>query len=292
MIKINPNLQTLAQLCTTPTSNWLQGIYAYNEFLTFNTNQGTGTNIIYPSAFLTYVLEMYGENVANQCAYIYKQIIYLFAHSIPYDQTTQTYNLQGTNNNTFNFTIPDIFYEIDSYFSLYQNNVLEYVLRTSRLSAQIKMTSTNMSAQRSRTQGVNTNLKDSNNLTKTNVESTSFNPITNNTTIQTNPIDVATPTTPSMSNTIGAQNIPTGTDNTNVANWTQTNVGKNENNIQDTQQNLNEQETYQNLQTYNQAGRDNFKNALRPLIKKIASLFWHLGNDYYPDNTNLGFNIW
>ena len=47
-----------------------------------------------------------------------------------------------------------------------------------------------------------------------------------------------------------------------------------------------------NLENFATVGTGDGMTILRPLIKKISSLFWSLGNDYYPDNINWGFNIW
>lgn len=292
MYQIINNAKSLAELCTTPTNNWLQGIYAYNDFLMYNTNNGTGQNIIYPSAFLTYVLETYGASVLNKVAFIYRQVIWLFAHAVPYNQNTQTYTFPTTTDK-MTFVIPDIFYEIDAYFSMYQNKVLQYVLLQTRLDVQIQMVQQQMSNERKRTQGVDTNFKDSANSTSAHINTTSFNPVAQSTKITTQPIGVATPTAPGMDNTVSA--TTTANENTSEATYSTLSTGKNSNSLQNTQQNLTESETYQNIQLYEQVGHSDFKVALRPLLKKIARLFMQLGNNYHQDITPLnvkGLNVW
>ena len=40
-------------------------------------------------------------------------------------------------------------------------------------------------------------------------------------------------------------------------------------------------------------GSESMIKYLKPLFKKIGTLFWVLGNDYWNDDTaDLGFNIW
>ena len=136
MNQINSNLKTLAQLCYSSDSPWNYGVGQYQSFITQNTNQGTGANIVVPSGFLTFIIKNFNATLADQAAYLYGQIIFLFAHAIPYNQNTQSYTFQTSSNSSIVYQMPDIWFEIDSYMTLYQNRILQYLTNTIKYETQ------------------------------------------------------------------------------------------------------------------------------------------------------------
>lgn len=284
MNQINNNLKTLAELCTGSTTNWLQGVYNYKGFLNFNTNNSTGQNVIYPSQFLTNLLQTYNSQIANAAYGVYCQIIYLFAHAIPYDQTTQTYTFtqpgtDGITSNNSIFIIPDIFYQIDAYMTLYQNRILQYITQTTKYISQIKA----MNSGYTNTYAYNTKQGTAGQNNAYDV--TSFNPVETDTSISINPVNVTTGNYSASAN--NAYSVNAGQSVTmNGATYNNHASANASNSSQYATNNA------LNLQNYASVGQSDGMTILRPLIKKISSLFWSLGNDYYPDNINWGFNIW
>ena len=284
MNQINSNLKTLAELCITGDTNWLQGIYNYNAFLTYNTNNATGQNIIYPSAFLTFLLENFNSTIVQQASYLYRQIIYLFAHAIPYNQATQSYtfNIPATDGGTASsqtLIIPDVFYDIDAYMVMYQNRILQYLTNSIKYINQIKT----MNSGYTNTYAYNTKqgIAGQNNA----YDVTSFNPVDTDTTIGVNPVNVTTGNYSATNN--NAYSVNAGqTVTMNGATYNNHASANASNSSQYATNNA------LNLQNYASVGQSDGMTILRPLIKKISSLFWSLGNDYYPDNINWGFNIW
>ena len=278
MNQIDPNLKTLAELCTGPTNNWLQGVYNYSSFLTYNTNNGTGQNIIYPSAFLTFVLENFNATISNQAAYLYRQIIYLFAHAIPYDQNVQQYTFTNGDNSII-YEIPDVFYEIDAYMVMYQNRVLQYLTNSIKYINQIKAMNTGYT----NTYAYNT--KQGSASQNNAYDVASFNPVETDTTISVNPVNVNNGEYSQANN--NAYQVKDGQSASMNGATYNNHASANANNSSQYATN-----NAVNLQNYANVGSSDGLTILRPLIKKISSLFWSLGNDYYPDSINWGFNIW
>lgn len=234
-------------------------------------------------------------SIATKMENLTSEILSLFQFAVPYNQNmynaTVGEDLPNSTGTTQSY--PVVLQQIASYFGMYKNDILLYLLRSVRLEQQMKMVQQQMSKQRTRTQGVDTNFKDSANSTSAHINTTSFNPVAESTKITTQPINVATPSAPGMDNTVSA--TTTSNTNTSEATYSTLTTGNNSNSLQNTQQNLTESETYQNIQMYNEVGQNDFKVALRPLIKKIARLFMQLGNNYHQDITPLnvkGLNVW
>ena len=284
MNQINSNLKTLAELCFTGNANWIQGVYNYNEFLAYNTNNGTGQSVIYPSQFLTNLIQNYNSQIANTAYNVYCQIIYLFAHAIPYDQTTQNYTFtipssDGSTSSTQTFIIPDVFYQIDAYMTFYQNRILQYITQTTKYINQIKA----MNSGYTNTYAYNTKQGTAGQNNAYDV--TSFNPVETDTSIGINPVNVTTGNYSASAN--NAYSVNSGQSVTmNGATYNNHASANASNSSQYATNNA------LNLQNYASVGQSDGMTILRPLIKKISSLFWSLGNDYYPDNINWGFNIW
>lgn len=215
----------------------------------------------------------------NMLGFIYQ----LFKNAIPYDQTTTSYTITPSNSASqvpITLDVPNVLIQIAAYFGTYQNRILEYMVVQLKYMAQITV----MNGGFTNTYQYNTYQGSTNQ--NNNYDVNSFNPVDTSANISINPINV----TNANYNTgiFSPGSVTSGEPNVTI-------TGANYNNHAGASaSNSNQWATNNatNLQNFATVGTGDGLTILRPLIKKISSLFWSLGNDYYPDNINWGFNIW
>lgn len=307
MNQINPNLKTLGQLISKVNfCDWF-----------FNTNyletQQTPVNAFAqnaqwsPSSMPGYLLNcpVIAQFWSNINQYTFNQnawtvqlpnllgMIYdLFKNAIPYDQTTFSTQIQpswNTGSNSQNITINalDTMTQISAYLGLYINRIVEWCVLMWKYNTQLSTLYSGytnsyayntMSGHASQGQQLNIN---------------SFDPVETSPTVTPTNLQVQEPSytmgigSNSMSNATAAQlNSNSVTITNGGANWNNNGAA----NVSNSSQAATNQAI--NLENMATIGQGDNMSLLRPLIKKISSLFWSLGNDYYPDNINWGFNIW
>lgn len=221
----------------------------------------------------------------------------LFENVIPYDQSTfstqiqPSWNPNGTGTITFN--CPNVLKEIASYFGFYINRIIEWSIIFWKYNSQLSVMNSGYT-NTYQYQSVAGSASASNHL---NINS--FNPVTENESVTMITPGVTNPNTLNTGSQ-GAQTSmaqvaalgtsygsnPTTVTINNGANW--------DNGASSSASNqANGATNYAvNLENFQTVGVGDGQSILRPLIKKISSLFWSLGNDEYPDNINWGFNIW
>ena len=107
----------------------------------------------------------------------------------------------------------------------------------------------------------------------------SFNPVATASNIDVEKIPVSTQKQGGLSNINNTA--------TSSATWNTNSNGESSNTEQQ------EQVQEVDLTQLRELGSESMIKYLKPLFKKIGTLFWVLGNDYWNDDTaDLGFNIW
>lgn len=221
----------------------------------------------------------------------------LFENVIPYDQSTFSTQIQPSwnpnDNQTITFDCPSCLKQIASYFGFYINRIIEWSIVFWKYNSQLNVMSSGYT-NTYQYQSVAGSASASNHL---NINS--FNPVTENETVTMLTPSLTNPTTlntmaPTSTTSMGTSaalgsnygSQPLSTQITNGANW--------DNGASSSASNqANGATNYAvNLENFQTVGVGDGQTILRPLIKKISSLFWSLGNDEYPDNINWGFNIW
>ena len=297
MQQINPNLKTLGQLIPinnfcdwfmNSNSNLLtNGASPINFYVSQNLSlNGTPSYYYNCPAFSIYFsnLNLF-NNLNNNWVALFPNLLgfiyQLFQNAIPYDQSTTTYTIvPSTSTTPITLEVPNVLVQIASYFGTYQNRILEYMVVQLKYMAQITV----MNGGFTNTYQYNTyNGSTSQN---NNYDVNSFNPVETTSSIEINPINV----TNANYNTgiYSPGSVTSGEPNINITGATYNNhAGA-------TASNSNQWATNNavNLQNFATVGTGDGMTILRPVIKKISSLFWAFGNDYYPDNINWGFNIW
>lgn len=301
MQQINPNLKTLGQMITLQNfCDWF--LNSNSNVLTnggnpinFFTQQNISTSSTPAYLFNCPVLVQYWSNINtwsnlnNEWTQLFPNLLgsiyQLFENVIPYDQTTSTYIIQPvyqptSNTNYVTVQVPNCLKQISAYFGMYQNRLLEYMVIQLKYLAQINV----MNGGYTNTYEYNTNSGSASQ--NNNYDVNSFNPVETTASLEINPIQV---NNGSYNNGINNQfSVMSGTPSVTITGATYNNhAGASASNSNQYATN-----NATNLQNFATVGTGDGMTILRPLIKKISSLFWSLGNDYYPDNINWGFNIW
>ena len=299
MNQINPNLKTLSQLISmndfcdwffNSNSNLLTNQNPVNIFVQQNIGLTSIPNYYYNCPALVQYWSNLNQfsNLNNNWSYLFTNLLgtiyQLFENVIPYDQTTTTYTIQPIYSNAdtqyLTIEVPNVLKQISSYFGLYQNRLLQYMMLMVKYLAQINVM--NGGYTNTYQYNVNSGSASQNN----NYDVNSFNPVANNTTLTINPINV---TNGNYGNNLNQTfSITSGEPaiTINGANYNNHASANASNSNQFATNNAT------NLQNFANVGTGDGLTILRPFIKKISSLFWSLGNDEYPDNINWGFNIW
>lgn len=225
----------------------------------------------------------------NNWTYLFTNLLgslyQLFEDVIPYDQSTTTYTIQpvyqGSSDVQYVTTeVPNVLKQISSYFGMYQNRLLQYMVVMLKYLAQINV----MNGGYTNTYAYNTNSGSASQANNYNINS--FNPVATATSFDINPIGV---TNGNYNN--GVNNNFAVTSRMPSINVT----GANYNNYSGASaSNSNQYATNNatNLENFATVGSEDGLTILRPFIEKVSSLFWSLSNDYYGNNDGWGFNIW
>lgn len=251
------------------------------------------TNIIHIVSITTeyeYPLIIYGDNggIINLLEYIqgtlknrngYKLIIRLlgtiydlYSDSIPYCQTLTQINLVSANNQAYlGSVITPLCKAISAYINLYIQDILQWYFVSNKFMSASAILSSGNTRKETRDNNID-NTSQNQQLTKT-----SFNPVNKNPTISINPIKVNTQENGGIGNN-------SYTDNTS-ATWGTTTQGTSGNTT------INETISEQDLTQLRDLGSENMLKYLKPLIYKIGTLFWILGDDLEGPNT-WGVNVW
>lgn len=253
-----------------------------------NANQ----NILYElssSSVYTLPLSIYGNNsgIVNLIDYFYQTLtnnngvtlltrllglIYdLYADSIPYHQEVDTVNLVSITNEKYSGSVlTNLCRAISAYISIFSPDILQWYFVSNkymRASAIVNAGNTRVETRKNNID----NLSQNENFTKT-----SFNPVTENATISVNPVKVATQENGGLGNN-NYQDVTSAT-------WGTTSQGTSGNTS------INENITEQDITQLRDLGTETMLKFLKPLIYKIGTLFWILG-DNIPDNTK-DINVW
>ena len=295
MQQINPNLKTLGELITIQDfCDWFVNSNSNitNNPVNFLTQTGINISSVPAFVFNCPALVQYFSNLnqynnlTNNWVVLFPQLLgtlyQLFANAIPYDQTTSTYTIISTYNsgNSITITVPNVLKQISSYFGMYQNKILQYMVVMVKYLAQINT----MNGGYTNTYSYSTSSGSASQ--NNNYDVNSFNPVETTATLNINPVNV---TNGSYGNGV---NIPFSVTNgepsvtINGANYNNHAGATASNSSQSATNNAT------NLQNFANVGVGDGLTILRPFIKKLSSLFWSLGNDYYPDDINCGFKIW
>ena len=258
-------------------------------------------------------------NIAQAFTQVLKLIYNLFRNAIPYNQTLQSewftyahpvvngnnapwilstnYNIQASN-------IPQVLHEISGYLDLYINDIIKYLV------TQLKFTLEGLILWQGSTNANNIQTNQGRNFQNEGYNGNTFNPVnsTFTPTAQPVPLNQQAPGANSQQVSIGnngngqavystikdplnQQNqLPQGTTTfSGINNLANANVRANST-AESFIQKINN--LHMDVSQLTNLGTENVNTILKPLIYKISTLFWTLGNDYYPDNSTWGFNIW
>lgn len=295
MNQINANLKTLGEMITI--NDFCDWFFNSNSNITSNiinflTQNGVNISSVPAFVFNCPALVQYYSNLNqynnlnSNWVVLFPQLLgtlyQLFANAIPYNQTTATYTIIPTFNQTgvTTISVPTVLKEISAYLGLYQNKILQYMVLMAKYLAQINV----MNGGYTNTYQYSTSSGSASQ--NNNYDVNSFNPVETTATLNINPINV---TNGNYSNGVNLPfSVTAGEPAVTITGANYNNhAGASANNTSQTATN-----NATNLQNFAAVGSGDSLTILRPLIKKISSLFWSLGNDYYPDNTNWGFNIW
>lgn len=300
MNQINPNLKTLGQMISmndfcdwffNSNSNILTGGNPVNFFVQNNINISQIPTYYYncPALAQYWTNLNQFDNLNNNWTYLFPNLLgslyQLFENVIPYDQSTTSFTIQPTYSGSsdeqyITIQVPNVLKQISSYFGMYQNRLLQYMVVMLKYLAQINV----MNGGFTNTYQYNTYNGSTTQANNYNVNS--FNPVADSTTLNINPINVTN------------ANYNTGTfspSSINSGEPTITITGANYNNYNGaTASNSNQYATNNatNLENFATVGIGDGLTILRPFIEKVSSLFWSLSNDYYENNDGWGFNIW
>lgn len=280
-MKISNNSVKLNQLINkTDFINWfltIEGnniIYTIINQLSFDYLEG-----IYNSSSVPFIVVILSSNEANPfliylIPFLLGFIYDVFNDAIPYNQELANTIIYSANSEGTNKQVPlNLLVNISGYISTYMNEIINWFLTIKKNYLAINMIS--QQATRKVTETENTdNLNQSQQLNKD-----SFNPVENSANVSINPI----PVKPLNSGGLGNNNYQDITS----ATWNTTTTGDTANT------NRSKTETELDLTQLRTIGNEQILSNLKPLFKKIGTLFWILGNDNWHDSTaDLGFNIW
>lgn len=329
--KINPNVQTLGNLISktdfvywflsltsdTISNQLLGNNYAYYSYYSLfdnqmlpQTNWGMYSNWPRLSDLWQMKLPTLANgtsfNVNTQITNLLGTIYDLFKNSIPYNQTTTSQQIitfapslaqmPPTANNTTT-QIPLVLNEISAYLDLYINHIIQYVILAYKYFVEGNILSSGLTNQKTENENEGTSGQNSG------YNGNTFNPVNSNfsPTISPIPINNSLNTPNNQVNQLpqgNASNLSKDTPATNSQGIEFTslnnlaNASVNSNGFTNNKK-LNRTYSYLNINELNQIGNSQTLTILRPLIYKLSTLFWTLGNDNYPhDDINWGFNIW
>lgn len=253
-----------------------------------NANQ----NILYEissSSVYTLPLSVYGNNsgIVNLIDYFYNTLtnnngitlltrvlglIYdLYADSIPYNQEVDTVNLVSITNEKYSGSVlTNLCRAISAYISIFSPDILQWYFVSNkymRASAIVNAGNTRVETRKNNID----NLSQNENFTKT-----SFNPVTENATISVNPVKVATQENGGLGNN-NYQDVTSAT-------WGTTSQGTSGNTS------INENITEQDITQLRDLGTETMLKFLKPLIYKIGTLFWILGDNIQDNSKDI--NVW
>ena len=175
---------------------------------------------------------------------------------------------------SYQATLPTILLNgISGYIGVYFNEIKAWIYNIKRFTLATTTIINNATRRVSKTQNTD-NINQSQTINKD-----SFNPVANNSNIEIEKIPV------NKQNEGGLQSINNTV--TSSATWNTNSNGESSA--------TNQQEQIQevDLTQLRELGSESMVKYLKPLFKKIGTLFWILGNDeWQQDTADLGFNIW
>lgn len=280
-MKYSNNSVSLNQLISkTDFINWFLSFENNNIIYALTNNKPfESLECVYASSSVPFIVDMLwnteNSNYLNYLIPFLLAFIYdVFNDSIPYNQALANSTIYTASNVGINQQIPlNLLVNISGYISSYMNEIINWFLTIKK--NYLALNIINSQATRKVTETENTdNLNQSQQLNKD-----SFNPVENSANVSINPIPVKTFANGGMGNN-NYQDVTSATWNTSTTgNTANTNRSKTETELDLTQ-----------LRTI---GNEQILSNLKPLFKKIGTLFWILGNDNWQDSTaDLGFNIW
>lgn len=286
MNKISPNLLPLSSLITKEQFiNFFitcgTGPNTTNIFweITANSNNIDLPNIFYsgsslPSMMYLLSLNFNPSQIGFSITFLLGAIYDIFCDAIPYNQTCSEYQLVDVMNNPSIATIPvPLLQNISGFISVYLPDIKMWFYNINRLSLSSDTTANNAT----KTVNVNRNIDSISQNQEVNKDS--FNPVTENVNISINSVPVKTQLNGGLSNN--------NYSDTTSANWNTSTSGNSSNSTLQT----NKKEVA--LTELRDLGSERLSTYLKGMFKKIGTLFWVLGNDYWHDESaDLGFNIW
>ena len=196
----------------------------------------------------------------------------LYADSIPYNQELEQVNLVSNTNQKYNGNVlMSLCRAISAYVSLFSPDILQWYFVSSKYMLAAGIVSKGNTRQETRKNNID-NISQNENFTKT-----SFNPVTHDATISVNPVKVNTQANGGLGNN-NYQDVTSAT-------WGTTSQGTSGNTT------INENITEQDLTQLRDLGTENMLKYLKPLIYKIGTLFWILGDKEQGPET-WGINVW
>ena len=280
-MKINPNLKTLQQLITKQQFldyffSFSNGNYLTNE-LSPSTLNPTIQDLLYANSSVPGLLYTLNQNTFGGGVYLSNLINFIydiFFDAIPYNQAVLQINLYNLQNKEYQATLPTILLNnISGYIGLYFNEIKAWIYNIRRFTLATDTVNNNATRTVNKTQNTD-NINQSQTINKD-----SFNPVATSSNIDVEKIPV------NKQNQGGLNNINNAA--TSSATWNTNSNGESSNTEQQ------EQIQEVDLTQLRELGNESMIKYLKPLFKKIGTLFWVLGNDYWNDDTaDLGFNIW
>lgn len=251
-----------------------------------------GQNILYElSNSPAYILPLsvYGNNggIVNLIDYFYTTLtdnngitlltrllglIYdLYADSVPYNQAVDNVNLVSITNEAYKGSvITSLCRAISAYVNIFSADILQWYFVSNKYMRASAIVNAGNTRLENRTNSID-NLSQNENFTKT-----SFNPVTTSATISINPVKVETQQKGGLGNN-NYQDVTSAT-------WGTTSQGTSGNTS------INETIKEQDITQLRDLGTETMIKFLKPLIYKIGSLFWILGDDIPGDNKDI--NVW
>lgn len=281
MLKYSNNSLPLNQLISkTDFINWFLSFENNNIiYALISQSNFDSLECIYASSSVPFIVNMlWNTETSNYLNYLVPFLlgfIYdVFNDAIPYNQKLADAIIVSANNTSNNISVPlNLLVNISGYISSYMNEIINWFLTIKK--NYLALNIINSQATRKVTETENTdNLNQSQQLNKD-----SFNPVENSANVNLNVVPVNTLSNGGLQNN-NYQDVTSATWNTSTTgNTANTNRSKTETELDLTQ-----------LRTI---GNEQILSNLKPLFKKIGTLFWILGNDNWQDSTaDLGFNIW
>ena len=280
-MKINPNLKTLQQLITKQQFldyffSFSNGNYLSNE-LSPSTLNPSIQDLLYANSSVPGLLYTLNQNTFGGGIYLSNLINFIydiFFDAIPYNQSVLQTNLYNLQNKEYQANLPTILLNnISGYIGLYFNEIKAWIYNIRRFTLATATVNNNATRTVNKTQNTD-NINQSQTINKD-----SFNPVATSSNIEVQKIPVNTQKQGGLNNINNTV--------TSSATWNTNTNGESSNTEQQ------EQIQEVDLTQLRELGSESMIKYLKPLFKKIGTLFWVLGNDYWNDDTaDLGFNIW